>query len=60
MDGMVLAWNGHPNDMTFEVFEYKAGPKQDRLWVYMETKKLRCAAKNILKGNNRRKKIKVW
>jgi hypothetical protein len=46
--------------MTFEVFEYQAGPKQDRLWVYMETKKLRCAAKNILKGNNRRKKIKVW
>jgi len=60
MAGMTVAWHGHPEDMYFEVFEIMAGPKQDQLWVYMETKSLRCAVKNALKGNNRSKKLKIW
>lgn len=48
---------------TYEVSEYQAGPKQDELWIYLETKFLPVALKNMLKGNaeySKRTPIKKW
>jgi len=55
MDGMqIISING-----VYEVSEYQAGPKQDELHIYLETKSLKRAISNALKGN-RRKPKKVW
>jgi hypothetical protein len=43
----------------YEVSEYQAGPNQDELYIYKETKSLPLALKDLIKGNNR-KPIKKW
>ena len=55
-DGMrIMIWN----DGGIEVAEYQAGKKEDELWIYKETKSLKVALKDLIKGN-KRKPIKVW
>ena len=55
MDGMqIITVNG-----VYEVSEYQAGKNQDELHIYLETKSLKRAIANALKGN-RRKPKKVW
>jgi hypothetical protein len=46
-------------DGMYEVSEYQAGPNQDELYIYKETKSLPLALKDLIKGNNR-KPIKKW
>jgi antirestriction protein len=57
LDGMQIIFDKQTG--TYEVSEYQAGPKQDELHIYLETKSLTAALKNLLKGNGR-KPIKIW
>ena len=41
-------------DGTYEVSEYMAGPKEDEMYIYKETKSLKVALKDLIKGNNRK------
>ena len=55
-DGMkIMLWK----DGDIEVVEYQAGKKQNELFIYKQTKSLRVALKDLIKGNNR-KPIKRW
>lgn len=56
-DGMaIMYWQ---RTGIFEVAEYQAGKKEDEAWIYKETKSLKVALKDLIKGN-KRKPIKVW
>jgi hypothetical protein len=57
LNGMQIIYD--KSNGVFEVSEYMAGPKQDKLYIYKETKSLIIALKDMLKGNHR-KPIKVW
>lgn len=57
LDGMQILY--FVKEKMFEVSESQAGPKQNNLYIYKETKSLKAALKDILKGNNR-KPIKTW
>jgi hypothetical protein len=57
LDGMQIIFDRKTG--TYEVSEYQAGPKQDELHIFLETKSLTAALKNLLKGN-KRKPIKIW
>lgn len=50
-DGMQIIRH---SDGMYEVSEYMAGPKQDELYIYKETKSLKVALKDLIKGNNRK------
>ena len=55
-DGMrIMCWS----DGSFEVAEYAAGKEENELWIYKNTKTLKSALMELLKGN-KRKPIKVW
>lgn len=55
-DGMkLMCWN----DGTFEVAEYQAGKKQNELHIFKETKSLRVAICDLIKGN-KRKPVKIF
>jgi len=56
LDGMqILFENG-----IFEVSETQAGKNQNEMYIYLETKSFKVALKNMLKGNKKRKPIKIW
>lgn len=57
-DGMQIIYFLHSK--TFEVSEYQAGPNQDKLYVYTNTKQPKKALESLLLGNKNRKPIKVW
>jgi hypothetical protein len=55
LDGMQILFEKG----IYEVAEYQAGPKQNELHIFLETKSFKVALKNMLKGN-KRKPIKIW
>lgn len=57
-DGMQIIY--FLRSKTFEVSEYQAGPNQDKLYVYTDTKQPKKALESLLLGNKNRKPIKVW
>jgi len=55
LDGMQIIYeNG-----IFEVSEFQAGPNQNELHIFLETKSFKVALKNMMLGN-KRKPIKIW
>jgi len=58
-DGMELVY--YPTQRLFEVIETMAGPKENELWVYRETRSATVAVGEYLKGNKRKSQaIQVW
>ena len=47
-------------DGIFEVIEYQAGKNTDELHIFTETKSFKVALKSLLKGNKKRKPLKIW
>jgi hypothetical protein len=54
-DGMQIIFE----DGVYEVSEYQAGPNENELWIYKETKSLKIALRFYMRGNNQ-KPIKIW
>ena len=55
-DGMkIMIWN----DGSIEVAEYSAGKSGKELHIFKETRSLKIALKELIKGN-KRKPIKIW
>lgn len=58
-DGLEIVW--YCNQGLFEVIETMAGPKENELWVYLETKCATVAVGEYMKGNMRKNSaIKIW
>ena len=57
MDGMAMHYEASTG--IWEVVEEQAGKNQDKLHIFKETRSLKVALKDLVKGNNR-KPIKVW
>ena len=58
-DGMEIFY--YPAQRLFEVAETMAGPKENELWVYRETRSATVAVGEYLKGNKRKSQaIQVW
>ena len=47
------------NDGSIEVAEYSAGKSGKELHIFKETRSLKIALKELIKGN-KRKPIKIW
>jgi hypothetical protein len=56
LDGMQVVFA----EGIFEVSQYMAGKNENELHIYLETKSLKAALKNMLKGNKYRKILKKW
>ena len=58
LDGMQIIFEKG----IYEVSEFQAGKDKNELHVFMETKSLKIAVKNMLKGNKRPKSkiLKIW
>ena len=58
-DGLEIIW--YCSQRLFEVVETMAGPKENELWVYLETKCATVAIGEYMKGNKRKSSaIKIW
>jgi len=56
LDGMQIIFE----DEIYEVSQYQAGKEENELHIYLETKSFKVALTNMLKGNKKRKPIKIW
>lgn len=58
-DGLEIVY--YYGQRLFEVIETMAGPKENELWVYRETKSATVAVGEYMKGNKRKSQaIRVW
>ena len=58
-DGLEIVY--YSTQRLFEVIETMAGPKENELWVYRETKSATVAVGEYMKGNKRKSQaIQVW
>ena len=57
-DGMAILFE----DGIYEVVEQQAGKKENELHIFLETRSLKVALNNLMKGNKRRKSeiLKIW
>jgi hypothetical protein len=57
LDGMQIIYD--KKTKIYEVSEYMAGKNENELWIYKNTKYLKTALDELMKGNNRRP-IKIY
>ncbi len=57
LDGMQIIYDKRTKN--YEVSEYMAGKNENELWIYKNTKYLKTALDELMKGNNRRP-IKIY